>query len=364
MKIPQDIRKKLHAYPNVQTVGWGKKYKDGKPTGDYAICVGVTQKISIMGLTPKEVIPKKIGNFIIDVQETGKIEAVIKCSKPWPAPPKDKLKALEFNAKYRPVTGGASTGHYKVSAGTWSCLVQAVSKLCGLSNNHVFANCNDALIGDPIYQPGSYDGGTSADTIAYLLDFVPIKLMGETPVPNPGTCKGSVLLKNVLDRVFKAIGSKQEIRYQERPFEFANLVDCALAEVRDPSLVTPEILKIGLVKGVTTGYLGQPVKKTGRTTEYTEGEIIQIEVSCQVDYGEGRAAYFEDQLMAGAMSAGGDSGSLVLSMDNYAVGLLFAGSEQTTIINKIQNIITALGIERFVDKIEAQIIPDDMIPTT
>jgi len=48
--------------------------------------------------------------------------------------------------------------------------------------------------------------------------------------------------------------------------------------------------------------------------------------------------------MAGAMSAGGDSGSVVLDMEKNIVGLLFAGSDQTTIMNRIQNVFTLLNI--------------------
>ena len=53
---------------------------------------------------------------------------------------------------------------------------------------------------------------------------------------------------------------------------------------------------------------------------------------------------FSDQLMAGAMSQGGDSGSAVLTEDNQLVGLLFAGSETTTIINRIEHVFAALGV--------------------
>jgi hypothetical protein len=57
----------------------------------------------------------------------------------------------------------------------------------------------------------------------------------------------------------------------------------------------------------------------------------------------GKMAIFTDQLMAGAMSAGGDSGSLVVS-GNLVVGLLFAGSEKTTVINRVQNVMSALNV--------------------
>ena len=45
------------------------------------------------------------------------------------------------------------------------------------------------------------------------------------------------------------------------------------------------------------------------------------------------------------MSAGGDSGSLVTSYDNVAIGLLFAGSSQATILNHIETVRALLRVE-------------------
>jgi hypothetical protein len=91
--------------------------------------------------------------------------------------------------------------------------------------------------------------------------------------------------------------------------------------------------------------LNTPVKKMGRTTGYTEDKIIHTDATIDVEYDEGLIATFEDQLLAGPMSAGGDSGSLILHKDlNKAVGLLFAGSGSVTIINPIKFVIDALGI--------------------
>ena len=45
------------------------------------------------------------------------------------------------------------------------------------------------------------------------------------------------------------------------------------------------------------------------------------------------------------ISAGGDSGSLVLSLDNVAVGLLFAGSTIATIVNQIENVRSLSRVE-------------------
>ena len=45
------------------------------------------------------------------------------------------------------------------------------------------------------------------------------------------------------------------------------------------------------------------------------------------------------------MSAGGDSGSLVMTLDNIAVGLLFAGSSVAMIANQIENVRALLRVE-------------------
>ena len=44
------------------------------------------------------------------------------------------------------------------------------------------------------------------------------------------------------------------------------------------------------------------------------------------------------------MSQGGDSGSAVLDQNNHLVGLLFAGSDSSTIINRIENVFSVLGV--------------------
>ena len=52
-----------------------------------------------------------------------------------------------------------------------------------------------------------------------------------------------------------------------------------------------------------------------------------------------------DQIICGPMSAGGDSGSVVYDAGGNAIGLLFAGSDTVTILNRIEDVFTALEIE-------------------
>ena len=114
---------------------------------------------------------------------------------------------------------------------------------------------------------------------------------------------------------------------------------CSALALIDPNIVD----LVGNPVTPAEANLGDALSKTGRTTGRTTGVVQQVDVAVQVQYGEGKIAYFENQFMAGAMSAGGDSGSAVLNSKGELVGLLFAGSEDTTIINRIQEVSAAFG---------------------
>lgn len=64
-----------------------------------------------------------------------------------------------------------------------------------------------------------------------------------------------------------------------------------------------------------------------------------------VSYGAGRVARFRDQIVTTAMSAPGDSGSLITTLGNVAVGLLCAGSPLATIAHQIENVRSLLRVE-------------------
>jgi hypothetical protein len=217
-------------------------------------------------------------------------------------------------------------------------LVRRGPQIYILSNNHVLANSNDAQPGDAILQPGPSDGGTLADQIATLQEFVPINYGTAPP-----TCPVSNAVVGAHNWVAKLIGGQHRIEaYQENPE--MNLVDAAIAAPLSPELVEKRILEIGAPQGVAEGTLGLAVRKSGRTTGLTSGEITQVEATVQVSYGAAGTATFTDQLMAGPMSSGGDSGSAILDGSDRVVGLLFAGSSSTTILNRIQNVLEALNV--------------------
>ena len=227
----------------------------------------------------------------------------------------------------RPVPIGVSTGHPNITAGTIGCrVVDDDGNLFALSNNHVLANSNAASIGDPevlndgdpALQPGPYDGGTSpADQIGWLFDFVPIAFDGSW-----------------------------------------NYVDAAIAYVTASDLGTSTPTGIGYGApgtSVADAAVGMAVQKVGRTTSWTYGQVDAINVVVDVCY-ETRGPFrcvklarFANQftITPGTFSAGGDSGSLIVTHDEHKqpVGLLFAGSSTHTIANPIQAVLDAFGVE-------------------
>jgi hypothetical protein len=304
----------------------GYKRVRGQVTQEPSVVVSVIKKLPPEALAMDEIIPRVVGTMPTDIIETGVIRALQAPTDRW-----------------RPAPGGVSIGHFNITAGTLGCLVRKGGETFILSNNHVLANSNAAAIGDPILQPGPHDGGTMAnDHIANLEAFVPISFVAPEPPSECGFARAVIALLNAGCRLIGSETRYRIVSIQETP----NLVDAAIARPLDPGDVRDEILGIGPIQGTVQGALGMRVQKSGRTTGHTIGEILQVDVTVNVQYGAGQIAQFTDQLLAGAMSQGGDSGSAVLDEQQRLTGLLFAGSDSTTIINRIEHVFGALGVAR------------------
>ncbi|MBN2502965.1 MAG: hypothetical protein JXB38_19455 [Anaerolineales bacterium] len=318
-------KKELLNKPNVVGVATGYKITDGERTDQLSVVVMVREKKDV--LAPEDLVPRQVNGVVTDVLQVGELRAFQN--------PTDK---------FRPAPGGVSIGHVRVTAGTLGAVVRdrTTGERLILSNNHVLANSNDAEIGDVILQPGTADGGSNPrDQIGTLARFVPIDF-GESP----GVCGLAGAYAAIGNILAILVGSKHRVQTIRINQAATNYVDCALARPLNDADVLDEILNIGEVNGIAEAYLGMPVRKSGRTTGFTTGEIQLMDATVSVSYGVGQTAQFEDQLIAGPMSQGGDSGSLVVAGDSQqAVGLLFAGSNQTTILNPIQHVLDALNIE-------------------
>lgn len=342
LEIKEKKKKDILRKQNVVGVGVGYKICDNIPTDKESVTVFVRKKMPSAHLYKKDRIPGEIKGVSTDVVEVGDIVA----------------QAIDPTKKYRPAPGGVSIGHFAITAGTFGCVVKKDGKRYILSNNHVLANSNNAKIDDFIFQPGPHDGGLLSDRIATLKQFIPIDFGGDVPPPSPPTepppdddpdkdkswCPIARTFEKVGNFVARITGSSYKVKLEKQ--SSPNYVDCALALPDSDDLITDAIAEIGNINGVVNvPYLSMPVRKFGRTTSFTEDIIKHLHVSVNVGYGSGRLALFEDQILTGPMSAGGDSGSIVVNDENKVVGLLFAGSDLVTIVNPIQYVIDALAIE-------------------
>lgn len=284
---------KMYGFENIVGVGISEKIIDNQFTGRQCVTVYVVAKAGQDQIAPQALVPKAVNGIPTDVVATG------------------ELHAFPHRGRYRPSPGGVSVGHYQITAGTLGCLVRRGNALYILSNNHVLANINSGEIGDPILQPGPFDGGQIPnDVIAQLSEYVPILFDGQ-----------------------------------------ANVVDCALAQA-SPSLVTPLSKCFGSISSIPqAAQRFQVVKKCGRSTQLTRGIITDVNATVRVGYGTAGSALFQDQIIIlgipfiAPFSAPGDSGSLVLNeFTNRPAGLLFAGSFTHTIANKIENALSLLNV--------------------
>lgn len=339
----------LLTIPQVVGVGHGLKEVGGFQTAKEAVIVLVKEKLPLAKLTQDQIVPQTIKGLVTDVIAVGEFKAYVEetpseqteteqakagqvveeqavveqsAEKPFDAEQLEAGQAEEVfyelitdvdrTARLRPAMPGLSIGHYLVTAGTFGAVVydKSTGQPFILSNNHILANSSNghdarARIGDPILQPGAYDGGKYS--------------------------------KNILARLAKYVTLDE--------YPLVNLMDCALAKPLNNDLIVPDILGIGVVQGVVAPALGMNVIKSGRTSDVTNGQIRVMNVTADVNYGQGRVLRFENQIFTTPMSQGGDSGSLVLDENNLAVGLLFAGSDQGTLINPIQPILELLNIK-------------------
>lgn len=324
-EVLQHVCDELLNKQNVLATGIGYKVSAGQKSPNLSIICSVEKKLPKSQLSTTDLVPANVDGVITDVVETGRIRAL-----------------NTHLQRHRPAPGGVSIGHRDITAGTLGCIVKKNAQRVILSNNHVLANSNAAQIGDAILQPGPYDGGKFPDDhIANLLEFIPISMIGGGG--GGSSCPIANGVASVLNIAAAITGSKSRLQaVTTRASD--NLVDAAIAIPLNDSDVSDDILDIGAIGGMVPGDLGMAIQKSGRTTQYTTGTIDQIDVTVNVQYGAGQIARFTDQLLAGPISQGGDSGSAVLDNDKNLVGLLFAGSDTTTIINRMENVFTALGL--------------------
>jgi hypothetical protein len=267
-------------------------------------------RVFVLDDAPRD-IPAAIDDIPVDVRVTGRIMAL---SDP--------------TIRMRPAPIGFSIGHPLITAGTIGArVVNSVGQVFALSNNHVLAASNDGNVGDPIYQPGPFDGGTGADQIATLAAYRVIDFTGAN---------------NVMDAAIAV--SDATVLGNATPTDDGYGLPAAR--------VFGDANADGLFDDKTQ-LLGVNVMKYGRTTRLTRGSITGINATVDICYEVlvifcVKAARFTDQIVVGqsGFSDGGDSGSLIVAdnADRNPVALLFAGSATETIANRIDLILNHFAV--------------------
>ena len=196
-------------------------------------------------------------------------------------------------------------------SGTLGSLVTFGGTQYILSNNHVLARSDQASVGEDVSQPGMIDANCQITTI--VADFSAAPPLGSSNV------------------------------------------DAAVAQLRPGTMdSTGEIEDIGVPSStIANATVGMSVAKSGRTTGFTTGNVSSVNTSVNVQYqrgcGQGKkfVVSFTNQVVinSSSFSAGGDSGSLILTNDGTRrpVALLFAGSSTSTIGNPIGEVLTKVG---------------------
>ena len=230
----------------------------------------------------------------------------------------------------RPIQLGVSGGNSQDLANGYCCsgtLGALVTDRGGaqyiLSNTHVFAgdsavggNGKVAAVGDDINQSGLIDVGCQvvpADMVADLTDWAHF---GESNI------------------------------------------DAAIAHVRSGQVSTDgSILEIGTIANTTAGaFVGQAVKKSGRTTGLTRSSISGLNATINVGYtdecaGNSFNVTYHGQILIGNKGSrflnSGDSGSLMVedvATNPRAVGLLYAGSSSIAVANPIDDVLSHFDV--------------------
>jgi len=281
--------------------------------------VYVTKKDYSIKSTDKDYIPDFLslgnGEICTDVIEIGKIKALEVC-----------------RTRDRSIKAGCSAMNYLGSACSLGWFAKNKKKgeeeFTGIvANNHCCARENKASKGEAYLYPSPYDSGKSSDKVAEHWRHINL-------IYNGYTCS----YRNFFHRIRK-------------PFikESKNEIDAGLERIVIPlNDVLFEIFKIGKVKGKRRGIEGELMKKSGRTTGFTnKGTLIDNNWYGEVQYSRGTVSFGPCGLIAkDNFSAGGDSSSAILTeLDDCLVGLLFAGSTSHTIYCHFDRVEDLLEIE-------------------
>jgi hypothetical protein len=295
---------------NIIGMGIARKQSESKKDrGKLALTFYVREKVPLEDLSNDQAIPRSITGVLEG--ETGIITDVVELGEMLP----------QVNFARTPIQPGNSISHHQETAGTLGAIVKRGKQYFSLSNSHVLAQNGTASIGDAVLYPGPADSGLSpGDAIGELVDFIAF-------INGP---------------------------------DFPNQSECAIASIGEAHLskVICAIKGQSLPKGTIRARRGMKVYKVGRSSDFTEGIIRDVDFHINVPYnnhGIGEIGFIK-QILCTKFTDAGDSGSLVIDQKTgKAVGLHFCGGITGSVSSPIGKVLKSLKVRLVTEEIASHL---------
>jgi hypothetical protein len=352
--------------PDIISIGYGRKIKNGEYTGEFSIICGVAEKKSISDINPEKIIPHAVQfgseQILTDVIEDPKL-TVLACDQETIDNCLIRTTSANFwdpdfipnRITTRPLVGGLSmtkTSGLNSSVGTFGFIAVDSDTDClvGITNNHVatklsFVSSDFPSGGDFYYTTSTEEAYQTGEPYASITSSEKIGRIKNAYPLNKTTSNLIDAAKIVLDESPVSLDSSFNI--------------CAFPHLGPYPFATTLELD-GLLENDI------PIASSGRSTgaKYPESCGIQVySVDNQTNVGgygwflnnTTTSAPFQDVIYTkrinpdcGDPSRGGDSGSAVLG--NFGgtwkiIGLHFAGNSSIGAFCRIDYVASLLGIE-------------------
>ena len=303
-------RQSLMAKKGVIGTGIGHKIKAGVATGDEAVMVFVRKKQPMSLVAAPDQVPTTLAmtgySVMTDVIEAGEVHAL----------------ADRSSIRQRPIVGGLSIGPTNfLLAGTIGLpLVLKDGKRYLLTNRHV-AGCDWLNAGPPQVMPGSdWD-------LQYNIRI-------GSRVRQPSLMDGGLSEEDAIGTV---------AAWADMGAALVNTMDAAIVELSVDAV--PELMGLATYDHTEEAAIGMVAIKSGRTSSVTDGKVVALDVSIQIEYDRMGILNFENQIATEYMLDAGDSGSALLNKETGAViGLGYAGSDSLSFHNPIGPVLKFFGV--------------------
>ncbi len=300
------------------------RVKDGKTVEEEVFRVYVSRKPALMELAVSQRVPPEVEGIPTDIWDIGAM--VI--------PPLMGLNPLAYTQRERPLVAGIGLGNESITVGTFGWYFEKKGEFGLGSNAHVLSEdpLQSGSMEKDILQPGTYDHGTAPEDIVAKYRFHQQLYGAESTCP---VSRGLAFTVNSLsmlalrrtrfrsyteginkidfgmtkeplvDYELEIYGAKEWSGFTSLGFAGSDKASffCKAQNILDMTGWKPVDAEIEVVEE------GDTQHKVGRTSEYTQGKVLDDCAQGTVDYGGYRYIELSDLIMTDAMLLGGDSGS-------------------------------------------------------